>query len=137
MGEQPNGEAKDVHITNDVSGHVNGPVGQFGYVYGDVNMHAPHDEEKLTNAVTSGMRAAAEVEAAKAAEEARRRERSEQMRDLVPSPRTAALAAVSMAWMYLTWSLFIDGDFFHGEASVTTIGLWIGASAVLGRHARS
>ncbi|KAB2593397.1 hypothetical protein [Streptomyces arboris] len=137
MGEQSNGDAKDVHITNDVSGHVNGPVGQFGHVYGDVNMHAPHDEEQLTNAVTSGIRAAAEAEAARAAEEARRRQRSEQMRDFVPSFRTAALAAVSMAWMYLTWSLFINGDLFNGEAGVTTIALWIGASAVLGRHVRS
>ncbi|MEV3856755.1 hypothetical protein AB0J38_20795 [Streptomyces sp. NPDC050095] len=36
-GREPDGERWDVN--NDVSGNVNGPVGQFGSVHGDVNMH--------------------------------------------------------------------------------------------------
>ncbi|MFF2921791.1 hypothetical protein ACFVTP_05140 [Streptomyces celluloflavus] len=39
MGERDGGPFEQPSVHNDVSGTVNGPVGQFGTVHGDVHMH--------------------------------------------------------------------------------------------------
>ncbi|MFR9725653.1 hypothetical protein ACL02R_20130 [Streptomyces sp. MS19] len=73
MGREA-GRGDEAAIRNDVSGYVNGPVGQFGVVHGDVHLNAPGarwdgDFEARYRARLE--RQWAEEEAARAAEAAR------------------------------------------------------------------
>ena len=74
MGDR-SGKPKEVPaVENNLSGEVNGPVGQFGTVHGSVHMHwsgTAADPDKLARRMAKAMRKEAEVREATEAEEAR------------------------------------------------------------------
>jgi hypothetical protein len=74
MGDRGGKSEKDSGVENNLSGNVNGPVGQFGTVHGSVHMHwsgTTQDPDKLARRMAKAMRKEAEARETAEAEEVR------------------------------------------------------------------
>jgi hypothetical protein len=80
MGDHGGEPEQEPSVENNLSGNVNGPVGQFGTVHGSVHMHwsgTTQDPDKLARRMAKAMRKEADAREAAEAEEAHETELAE------------------------------------------------------------
>ncbi|WP_326753558.1 hypothetical protein OIE73_18355 [Streptomyces hirsutus] len=80
MGDRGGKPEQESGVENNLSGNVNGPVGQFGTVHGSVHMHwsgRTPDPDKLARRMAKAFRKEAEAREAAEAEEAHQAELAE------------------------------------------------------------